>query len=320
MQQLSFDPDASTKENLVLLGEPIHTTTPTTSEDGEEQPATEITITPKFTLPVTDELLQLLGAPTAAEVAAEQARQQAEAQAKAEAEAEARRRRSQLTPLALRPPQIQEKVRQGLAPAEVAELAGCNEARIAPYVKPVMIERNYYAEVAKKAVAFLDERELPLPLWQAIARGFTQTGNDLSAAEWTAFKDPAGNWIARLSWYTGVKTREATWLLQQPNGHASAFPSNPEAIDLLERSLMQPAAAEPEPQPAPVAPQPEEPPAAPEPQETAAEPEFALAQEEEPAPKGPAHPDPQRPKRKNATPHWEDVLLGLRSSTKRPPR
>lgn len=202
-------------------------------------------------------------------------------------------------PLKMRPREIQERIRSGATIAEVAAENDVVEARIEPFAHPVLIERARIADMAKRAHPVREDGPAKLTLWEVLATAFAARGNDLTTSEWDAYKDSAGQWVVRVMWKTGLSDNNAEWSYHTHGvSSATAVARNAIAADLTDPDFRKPAIRS-------VAPV-----------QSDLEPEDVEETDEELL----QHPisQPQRRRRKAVTPHWEDVLLGVRTNTKRP--
>lgn len=326
MRELFLDNELSTDSTLVLRG-----------DNGEE-----------YSLAVTDKLRARI-TPTAEPDAApspalsiidEDANDDAASEGSEGAEEDVDKDRSLPTPdplysnpLTLRPREIQERVRAGASSHELAEEMGVAYSRVEPYAHPVMLERERMAEVAKQAHPVREDGPAKLTLWEVLAAAFGTRGYSLSDAQWDAFKEPGGAWIIKLVWQAGLSENSAEWVLRN---HLSSSPTaearNAVAADLTDPDFVQPVRTltsvsrgeryeedldtdpsefedfrddmlRPDRETEPVASD-----GSAEDDETVEGEEFL--QNPEPA--------PTKRRRKAVTPHWEDVLLGVRTNTKRP--
>ncbi|MDQ0028865.1 septation protein SepH [Arthrobacter bambusae] len=134
-----------------------------------------------FQLPI-DEALRVAASRTPAQVAA----------------------RASITPVAMSPRDIQSRIRSGATAAEVAELSGLPLANVQRYEGPVLAEREYIAQQARKVevaapapgqdsyrAAFGDE---PASLGDMVAHRLTAHGIDSSAVEWDSWRRTDGTW------------------------------------------------------------------------------------------------------------------------------
>ena len=194
----------------------------------------------------------------------------------------------------IRPAEIQNRIRAGASAAELAEEMGVTESRIEPFAYPVMLERNRIAEIAKQAHPVREDGPAKLTLWEVLASAFAARGHSLSESTWDAYRHQGEAWIVRVTWKAGLSENEAEWYFKQSmSSPATVEARNSVAADLTDQpsnvtDLTAPTT------------QPEEP------------------EEEEFLQNPSAEEKPTKRRRKAVTPHWEDVLLGVRSNTKRP--
>ncbi|MEZ2388670.1 septation protein SepH [bacterium RCC_150] len=134
-----------------------------------------------FQLPI-DEALRVAASRTPAQVAA----------------------RASITPVAMSPRDIQSRIRSGATAAEVAELSGMPLANVQRYEGPVLAEREYVAEQARKVevaapapghdayrAAFGDE---PATLGEMVAHRLRAHGIESSTVEWDSWRRTDGAW------------------------------------------------------------------------------------------------------------------------------
>lgn len=204
-------------------------------------------------------------------------------------------------PLKMRPREIQERIRSGATIAQVAAENDVTEARIEPFAHPVLIERARIADMAKRSHPVREDGPAKLTLWEVLATAFAARGNDLTTSTWDAYKDPSGQWVVRVTWQAGHSDNTAEWSYHAHGvSNATAVARNAIAADLTDPDFGQPAIRS-------ISPVQEDP-----------EPEVVEETEEELLQHPDSQPQPQKRRRKAVTPHWEDVLLGVRTNTKRP--
>lgn len=225
-------------------------------------------------------------------------------------------------PLRMRPRQIQDRIRAGATVAELAQENNVTEARIEPYAHPVLLERARIADMAKQAHPVRDDGPAKLTLWEVLATAFAARGHDLSQAQWDAYRNEAQQWIITISWTVGQTTNTAEYsYLNHLTSSPTAVARNPLASEMINPDFSRPGRSL-----------------------SSVDDEhvdiegdviddFDSAEELH----GPGtrntdsgeddgflqhpqdgQPPRQRKRRKAKTPHWEDVLLGVRSNTKRP--
>lgn len=205
------------------------------------------------------------------------------------------------TPLSMRPNQIQSRIRAGATPQELADEMGVAVSRLEPYAHPVLLERAQVAEAAKQSHPVREDGPAKLTLFEILATAFAARGHSVSDATWDATREPGDDWVVHLRWQAGLSENEALWSFKRSMGSApSTEARNAVAADLTDPDFVQPVRSLTPVDPAP----------APEPVEAEAEGDFL----QHPSPEG----QPQKRARRAVTPHWEDVLLGVRANTKRP--
>ena len=102
---------------------------------------------------------------------------------------------------ALRPRDIQARIRAGASPEEVAEAAGVPVERIDAFAAPVMAERDYIAGLARtNPVRRRGETTSHRTLRNAVADALAARGIDADAAEWDAWKLEDRRWQVRVAY------------------------------------------------------------------------------------------------------------------------
>lgn len=244
-------------------------------------------------------------------------------------------------PLSMSPREIQARIRSGATTRELAEENGVTEARIERYAHPVLLERANIAELAKRAHPVRENGPAKLTLWEILATAFATRGHDLTTATWDAYRDASNKWVVRVDWKAGLSDNHAEWTLNlHSTSSPTADPRTPVAADLIDPEFIQPVRsltsvgggryAEDE--------DTESPEEHWDTGEEGAEARGRSGNAEEgdstgspdagdagdaPAAKDAAQDpvveeSPRNRRRKAVTPHWEDVLLGVRANTKRP--
>lgn len=226
-------------------------------------------------------------------------------------------------PLKMTPREIQNRIRAGATITELAEINEVTESRVEPYAHPVLLERARIADLAKQAHPVREDGPAKLTLWEILATAFATRGHDLTTATWDAYRDASNQWIVRVSWKAGLSDNHAEWGLKLHNtSKPTADPRTPVAADLIDPEFIQPVRtltsiggnryAE-------------------DVEDADNDDAFSLDDThdiptvtEESDHDGAALPPhtaenaPKSRRRKAVTPHWEDVLLGVRANTKRP--
>ncbi|QYR18296.1 DUF3071 domain-containing protein [Corynebacterium glutamicum] len=224
-------------------------------------------------------------------------------------------------PLTMSPREIQNRVRSGATIEELAEEIGVTEARVEPYAHPVLLERARIADLAKQSHPIRENGPAKLTLWEILATAFATRGHDLTTARWDAYKDATNQWIVRVDWKAGLSDNYAEWTLNLHNtSNPTADPRTPVAADLIDPEFIQPVRTltsvnstqeqyDDETDVFDTVPSPDDASDS----ESDAVAEITNDNEPEVDAEG-----PRNRRRKAVTPHWEDVLLGVRANTKRP--
>ena len=215
------------------------------------------------------------------------------------------------TPLSMRPNEIQARLRAGATATELAEEMGVAESRLDVYAHPVLLERAQVAEAAKQSHPVREDGPAKQTLFEILATAFAARGHSVSDAEWDATREQGDSWVVRVTWKAGLTENEALWTFKRAMGSgAQTEARNAIAADLTDPDFAQPvrslsavrgADGQVEGQPEVV-----------DRQGDVLEGDFLRHPEEDE--------QPQQRRRKAVTPHWEDVLLGVRTNTKRPKR
>jgi Protein of unknown function (DUF3071) len=255
------------------------------------------------------------------------------------------------TPAGLRPREIQARIRAGASVEQLAAAAGVAPERVMRFAHPVLLERSRAAELATAAHPILADGPSVLTLLETVTRALISRGLDPDSTDWDAWRNEDSRWTVQLAWKAGRSDNVAHFgfVPGSHGGTASAFDdAAAELIDphytrpalrsvapvaqlIFEESVatvsapLRPPVPQPLPEPAPAVTTTPTAPAAPAPRPApqttpAAEPTpkpepAASAEPAAPAPEPGAAPKSRTRKRKAEVPGWEDVLLGVRSSS-----
>ncbi len=235
-------------------------------------------------------------------------------------------------PLIMSPREIQARIRSGATIETLAEENGVTEARIEPYAHPVLLERSRIAELAKQSHPVRDNGPAKLTLWEILATAFATRGHDLTTARWDAYRDATNQWIVRVDWKAGLSDNHAEWTLNLHNTSApTADPRTPVAADLIDPEFIQQVrtltsvggnryADDDDFEDYPDQPDDRDSEGQDTGEQTTDRGEHVeeSASGQSPATDPIGEEAPRSRRRKAVTPHWEDVLLGVRANTKRP--
>ena len=252
------------------------------------------------------------------------------------------------TRIALSPRVIQDRVRHGASIAELAEEADTDESRIEPYAWPILQERSRIADLARSARPATSEGTSEHTLWEALATAFAAREENVADTQWDAHQDQSRQWVVTVSWAKAAagqtNTHSAEFLFEPSatGGHNRVHPLDSVARDLVDPRFSQPVRSvtplhsvdnaedggghpaagahdlfantqggtPPERREGQRAPEQSNAPASGEAAESGAEQgeDFLLHPTEEQG---------KKRRRKAVTPHWEDVLLGVRTNPKK---
>lgn len=226
------------------------------------------------------------------------------------------------TPLSMRPNEIQARIRAGATTTELAEEMGVAESRLDSYAHPVLLERAQVAEAAKQSHPVREDGPAKQTLLEILATSFAARGHSISDATWDATREQGDTWVVHVTWQAGLTENEALWSFKRSMGSAAQTEArNAMAADLTDPDFAQPVRSlsavrslnsddADDSDDAPTAPVDIVP--APQDGDEVLEGDFLRHPDEEE--------QPRKRRRKSVTPHWEDVLLGVRTNTKRPKR
>lgn len=120
----------------------------------------------------------------------------------------------QVEPEAVRPRDIQARIRAGETAEDVALAAGIALEKVRRYEGPVLAEREHVASQAQSAtVRDTGSAEGPAPrLGELVSSRFEPLGVDLTVLGWDAWRREDGRWVVRLAYPEGTRARAALWL------------------------------------------------------------------------------------------------------------
>ena len=114
---------------------------------------------------------------------------------------------------ALRPRDIQARIRAGASPDEVAEAAGVPVEKIAAFADPVMAERDYIAGLARtNPVRRRGETTSHRTLRNAVADALAAKGVDADEAQWDAWKLEDRRWQVKVAFEQDGAPREGLFV------------------------------------------------------------------------------------------------------------
>jgi hypothetical protein len=131
----------------------------------------------------------------------------------------------------LRPKEIQDRIRAGETADEIADAAGIPPDKIRRFEGPILAERQYQAEQARRATIPGHSDSGPGPrLGDIVAERLTRAGASAETAEWDSRKRPDGNWQVQLSFSIGSRQGRAEWIYDPRRRHVT--PDDDQAVRL----------------------------------------------------------------------------------------
>lgn len=143
---------------------------------------------------------------------------------------------------ALRPRDIQARIRAGASPEDVAAEAGVPVERLAAFAAPVIAERDHVAGLARtNPVRRRGETTSHRALRNAVADSLAALGIDDDDAAWDAWKLEDRRWRVRITWRSGDAEHVADFAYDQAGRFSVA--DNEEARQLIGDSTRTPPVA-----------------------------------------------------------------------------
>ncbi|MBF6171634.1 septation protein SepH [Nocardia blacklockiae] len=138
------------------------------------------------------------------------------------------------TEATMRPRDIQARIRAGASVEQVTEESGMPTSRVERFAYPVLLERARAAELAQRAHPVRKDGPAVETLIDVVSAAFAERGHNIDIAEWDAWKDEKGYWVAQLQWQAGRSVIAAHWRFQ-PDAHGgSVTPLDDPATDLID--------------------------------------------------------------------------------------
>lgn len=134
----------------------------------------------------------------------------------------------------MRPRDIQARIRAGASVEQVAAAAGMPADRVERFAYPVLLERSRAAELAKRGHPVLANGPALQTLIEVVTAAFRARGHNIDDADWDAWKDESGHWVAQLQWQTGRSSNSAHWQFQQDAHGGTVTPLDDAATALVD--------------------------------------------------------------------------------------
>lgn len=114
--------------------------------------------------------------------------------------------------LPLSPREIQERIRGGLSPAELAAESGIDEVQIQRFAGAVLDERAHIARLAQQSpVTALNDTP---PLGDLVAERLATRQVAPGDIVWDAIRDNAGRWVVTVDFPIGPNSQQASWIYE----------------------------------------------------------------------------------------------------------
>ncbi len=137
----------------------------------------------------------------------------------------------------LRPREIQDRIRHGASPEEVAADAGVPLSRIEGFAIPVLLERSNAADLARVSHPVLSDGPSLDTLADKVDAALDHRGVDPDLIKWDAWRDRSGGWVICISWPAGLSDdARATWAFEPDSHGGSTRALNEEAERILDPS------------------------------------------------------------------------------------
>ncbi|MFE6483933.1 septation protein SepH [Streptomyces sp. NPDC057757] len=143
----------------------------------------------------------------------------------------------------LRPRDIQARIRAGASAEEVASLAGIPVDRVRRFEGPVLAERAFMAERARKTPVRRPGENAGPQLGEAVQERLTLRGAEKETAQWDSWRRDDGTWEVLLVYRVAGEPHSASWTYDPPRRLVQAV--DDEARSLIGESDDLSAAAEP---------------------------------------------------------------------------
>jgi Protein of unknown function (DUF3071) len=116
----------------------------------------------------------------------------------------------------LRPRDIQARIRAGASAEEVAQFAGIPVDRVRRFEGPVLAERAFMAERARKTPVRRPGENTGPQLGEAVAERLLMRGADKDTAQWDSWRRDDGTWEVLLVYRVADEPHSASWTYDPP--------------------------------------------------------------------------------------------------------
>ncbi|RSS78767.1 septation protein SepH [Streptomyces sp. WAC06614] len=143
----------------------------------------------------------------------------------------------------LRPRDIQARIRAGASAEEVAQLAGISVDRVRRFEGPVLAERAFMAERARKTPVRRPGENTGPQLGEAVQERLLLRGAEKDSVQWDSWRRDDGTWEVLLVYRVAGEPHSASWTYDPPRRLVVAV--DDEARSLIGEADDLPAAPEP---------------------------------------------------------------------------
>ncbi|MFV8132538.1 septation protein SepH [Streptomyces syringium] len=130
----------------------------------------------------------------------------------------------------LRPRDIQARIRAGASAEEVAQLAGIPVERVRRFEGPVLAERAFMAERARKTPVRRPGENTGPQLGEAVAERMSLRGAEKDTAQWDSWRRDDGTWEVLLVYRVAGEPRAASWTYDPPRRIVQAMDDEARAL------------------------------------------------------------------------------------------
>ncbi|MER7791859.1 septation protein SepH [Streptomyces sp. NPDC097640] len=130
----------------------------------------------------------------------------------------------------LRPRDIQARIRAGASAEEVAQMAGIPVDRVRRFEGPVLAERAFMAERARKTPVRRPGENAGPQLGEAVAERLLLRGAEKETAQWDSWRRDDGTWEVLLVYRVAGEPHSASWTYDPPRRLVQAVDDEARAL------------------------------------------------------------------------------------------
>lgn len=142
---------------------------------------------------------------------------------------------------AMRPKDLQARVRAGATVEELCESTGMSFTRVEAFAYPILQERGAKAETARKAHPLLADGPSIDTVEQMVRDSLEERGIDPEVLRWDSWRLKSGNWTVQANWPAGLSDDASALWEFVPDSHGGvAHPLDDEAVAIGDPELRKP--------------------------------------------------------------------------------